>query len=312
MRTSLLLATRNRHEGLDRCLEALRRVQVPPGSVLEVVVVDNGSTDGTWEWLAGQPRDLAPGVALVPLGEPRPGKSRALNAALRAATGEVLAFIDDDVEVDSDWLLGLEQGFATGAGALQGAIRLRLGRPRPWWMSPRVEAILAGTALWTESTPVTSMVGSNMAIRRDGDLPSWCEEIGPGVPRFPFGEDTDWSARCLETRRGLFWPAMGATHALEGRVHLGEILRRQMYSGLNQAISSPDRLQLYRQAISSIPREGARLAWHLLRGRPARAMDAVWSLARWVGILSAACGRGKGHPYWAPAPRPETATRASG
>ncbi len=302
MRTSLLLATRNRLADLQSCLAAIRRLRVPCGSSLEVLVVDNGSIDGTEEWLSSLPAELAPGVRLVPLHEPQPGKSRALNRAISASTGEVLAFIDDDVEVAPDWLEALEDGFRTGAGALQGGIRLGLGQTTPWWMSPRVEAILAGTALWTEKTPVTSMIGSNMAVRREDGLPAWCEEIGPGVPRFPFGEDSDWSRRCLETRPGLFWPAMAATHVLKDRVRLGEVLRRQFYGGLNQAIHSPRRLRLSLQTLGAMPREMARLAWHLLRGRPERALDAVWTLARQTGILSAAWGRGQGHPHWA---RPE-------
>lgn len=299
MRTSLMLATRNRLADLQDCLAAIRRVRVPDGSSLEVLVVDNGSTDGTEEWLSSLPGDLAPGIRLVPLCEPLPGKSRALNQAMRASTGEVLAFIDDDVQVDPDWLEALEDGFQTGAGALQGGIRLEPGQTIPWWRSPRVEAILAGTALWTEKTPVTSMIGSNMAVRREDGLPAWCEEIGPGVPRFPFGEDSDWSRRCLETRRGLFWPAMAATHVLKDRFRWGEVLRRQFYGGLNQAIHSPQRRRLYLQTLGTMPREMARLVWHVLQDRPERALDALWTLARQAGILSAAWGRGQGHPHWA-------------
>lgn len=299
MHTSLLLATKNRLADLQDCLAAICHVRVPGGSGLEVLVVDNGSTDGTAEWLSSLPGDLAPRIRLVPLAEPLPGKSRALNRAIRASTGEFLAFIDDDVQVDPDWLEALEEGFRTGAGALQGGIKIGLGGPTPWWMNPRVEAILAGTALWTEKTPVTSMIGSNMAVRREDGIPDWCEEIGPGIPRFPFGEDSDWSRRCLETRRGLFWPAMAATHVLKGRVRGGEILRRQFYGGLNQAIHSPQRRRLYWQTLGALPRELARLVWHALGGRPERALDALWTLARQVGILSAAWGRGQGHPHWA-------------
>lgn len=298
MHTSLLLATRNRRPDLQACLAAIQGLRVPDGSSLEVLVVDNGSTDGTGPWLSSLPADLAPGIRLLAMTEPLPGKSRALNRAIRASTGEVLAFIDDDVQVHPDWLVALEEGFRTGAGALQGGIRLCLGGPAPWWMSPRVEAILAGTALWTEKTPVNSMIGSNMAIHRRGGVPEWCEEIGPGVPRFPFGEDTDWSSRCLETRTGLFWPAMAATHVLKGRVRCGEILRRQYYGGLNQAIRDPNRPALYLRTLAAIPREMARLAWHLMSARREGALDALWTLARQAGVLSAAWGRGRGHPLW--------------
>lgn len=308
MHVSLLVATRNRLRSLRGCVAAVAALEVPPGSSLELIVVDNRSRDGAAEWLASHPPDLAPGIRLVALQEPLPGKSRALNRAIRHATGEALAFIDDDVEVDAGWLAGLESGFATGAQALQGGIRLRLpGRP-PWWMTPRVEAILAATSLWTERTPVTSMVGSNMAVLRLGEVPEWCEDLGPGVPDYPFGEDSDWSARALQDRAGRFWPPMGVSHVLDERVRPGEICRRQFWSGLNTAIYAADRPALYRATLLAAPREAARFAWHLLRGRPAWAMDAVWTLCRSAGVLSGALGRGRRHPRWpaaraaAPAP----------
>lgn len=299
MRVSLLVATRNRRESLRGCVAAVARLRVPPGSSLELLVVDNESSDGTREWLASQPAELAPGLRLVALEVALRGKSRALNLALAHATGEALAFIDDDVELEPGWLEGLEAGFATGAEALQGGIRLRLPGRRPWWMTPRVEAILAATSLWTDRTPVTSMVGSNMAVLRLSGVPEWCEEIGPGTPEFPFGEDTDWSERALESRTGRFWPSMACWHVLDQRIRVGEVCRRQFWSGLNTAIRAPDRGALYRACARAFPRELARLAWHLLRGHPAQAMDAVWTLSRHLGTLSGALGRGRRHPRWA-------------
>lgn len=298
MHVSLLVATRNRLSSLRRCVAAVTGLQVPEGSSLELIVVDNVSRDGTPEWLASLPAELAPGVRLLALADPRPGKSRALNLGLAHATGQALAFIDDDVEVDPGWLAGLESGFATGAQALQGGIRLHLPGARPWWMTPRVEAILAATTLWTGRTPVTSMIGSNMAVLRLDGVPAWCEELGPGVPDYPFGEDSDWSARALASRRGRFWPEMSCAHVLEGRIRVDEICRRQFWSGLNTVIYAADRGALYRATVAALPRELARLAWHLLRGRPAQAMDAVWTLARFAGVFSGLLGRGRRHPRW--------------
>ena len=69
--------------------------------------------------------------------------------------------------------------------------------------------------------------------------------------------------------------------------------------GISKKIRSPQRRRLYLQTLGTMPREMARLVWHVLRGRPEQALDALWTLARQAGILSATCGRGQGHPHWA-------------
>ena len=82
-----------REEGLDACLRSLADLDYPD---YEVIVVDNRPP--------GSPVDL-PGVRVLP--ETRPGISAARNRGLEAATGEIVAFTDDDVEVDPGWLLAI-------------------------------------------------------------------------------------------------------------------------------------------------------------------------------------------------------------
>ena len=107
MRVTLLIATRDRRASLERCLEAAGQ-RARPGP-LEVVVVDNGSRDGTGAFLAEYAR-RAP-FQLVALSEPRPGKSRALNTGLARVTGDVIAFIDDDIYVTPDYFERLTEIF---------------------------------------------------------------------------------------------------------------------------------------------------------------------------------------------------------
>lgn len=67
---------------------------------VDVIVVDNNSSDGTAEVCCGFQGNLA----LTYLFEPKAGKSNALNQAIRAARGELLLLTDDDVSITPDWI----------------------------------------------------------------------------------------------------------------------------------------------------------------------------------------------------------------
>src|SRR5690348_11487870 len=101
-RSSILLATRNGGATIGRLLDALCRL-VPPAGGWEVLVVDNGSTDGTGALVAGY-RDRLP---LTLLAEARSGKNRALNRALPQVAGDLVVLTDDDVIPEPGWLAAL-------------------------------------------------------------------------------------------------------------------------------------------------------------------------------------------------------------
>lgn len=93
MKFSIVIPTRNREQLLRRTLLALAaQTQAPP---FEVLVVDNGSGDGTAAVLAEPPA----GLVLHALHEPVANRARARNRAVNVAIGEFLLFIDDDVIV---------------------------------------------------------------------------------------------------------------------------------------------------------------------------------------------------------------------
>jgi len=100
---SIVICTRNRADSLAETLACLAALD-PTSGDFEVVVVDNGSTDGTSERM----RDFEGRLRLRTLFEPRPGKAHALNRALQAGgLGEVVAFLDDDMSPHRDWLRGV-------------------------------------------------------------------------------------------------------------------------------------------------------------------------------------------------------------
>lgn len=91
---SVVVATRNRASVLARCLAALN-AQALDGSVYEVLVVDDASTDDTPAVVARAQRDARHPIRAYRLTE-RSGVSAARNTAIREARGEIVVFVDDD------------------------------------------------------------------------------------------------------------------------------------------------------------------------------------------------------------------------
>lgn len=124
MKLSVLICTRNRAKSLVATLERFF-AQTFTGDY-ELVIVDNASTDET--------RQVAESfIVRFPdrvryLFEGKPGLSRARNAAIRAATGEIIVFTDDDVLVAENWLAEIEREFAEDPNLFQLGGRVRLAR----------------------------------------------------------------------------------------------------------------------------------------------------------------------------------------
>lgn len=95
--TSILVVSHNALARTRDCIEALRR-NADERHRQEIVVVDNGSTDGSAEWLAEQ-SDLE-----LVRNSDNAGAPRARNQAIARARGEFLVFLDNDVVVTRDWL----------------------------------------------------------------------------------------------------------------------------------------------------------------------------------------------------------------
>ncbi len=102
---SVAVCTRDRTEDLVRCLNSLQRLEHAPA---EILVIDNApSTTATHDLISY----FFPDVRYII--EPRPGLDFARNRAILEATGEVIAFTDDDVVVDSKWTRALASLFAS-------------------------------------------------------------------------------------------------------------------------------------------------------------------------------------------------------
>jgi O-antigen biosynthesis protein len=107
VKVSVVVATYNGSRTLANCLESLRRLNYPN---YEVIVVDDGSKDSTPE-IAKQFSNARY------LRQSNQGLSAARNAGIRAATGEIVAFTDDDCRADEDWLYYLVSDLLSGGFA---------------------------------------------------------------------------------------------------------------------------------------------------------------------------------------------------
>lgn len=129
MKLSVIVATRNRAANLRPCLDSIAAAFAKAALLdTEIIMVDNGSTDNTPDvikaWSAGS------GVPIKSLSEPRPGRTRALNCALRAAEGNLLVFTDDDCRLSENYVNDLLRHFASdGADLVIRGGRVELGDP---------------------------------------------------------------------------------------------------------------------------------------------------------------------------------------
>lgn len=217
---SVIVCTRNGRPRIGACLKALEKQSL---AAHEVIVVDDGSSDGT----AGLVEKRFPGAILIRL-EPS-GLSAARNAGAEAATGEFVAFTDDDCEPDRDWLAGLAVAFTKGWDGVGGP-----NLPPP--PKDAVEAVVAAAPgapshVMLDDEEAEHLPGCNIAVRRAAYF-----DIGGFDPQFrTAGDDVDfcWRLRDKGYRLG-FAPTAFVWH--HRRPALRGYLRQQIGYGKAEAL----------------------------------------------------------------------------
>lgn len=195
-RISIIIPTRNRARSLKQLLDSLAVVVTPPLTSVEIVVVNNGSTDETVNLLREEALIARP-QELVVLEEQRPGKSNAVNCALCVARGDLLMLLDDDVSVDPQWLVKhIEAYQQTEFAAIQG--RILAGKDfegRPADPSRLREYNIPLSDYGEQVTTIQGLTGTNMSFKRGvfERVGLFDLRLGPGASGF--SEDTEFSMR---------------------------------------------------------------------------------------------------------------------
>jgi len=237
---SIAICTKDRPEHLDRCLRSLRGLHVPSAgaaSRLEIAVVDNSpSNDRT--------REVCDRYSEVRyFRENKVGLNFARNRALAEATGEFLAFLDDDVTVDRWWLDGLYEALSENpdAGAVTGAVLPyelatpaqilfeRRGGFQRGFEKIRYHSCSMPGKRWYPSGAGIFGAGCNMALRRSLllELGGFDEALDTGAP-LPGGGDLDIFYRVVRAGHPLVYePRFLVFHDHRREI---EKLRRQYWS----------------------------------------------------------------------------------
>ena len=179
---SVVVATYNAGAVLDGCLASLVNLRYPN---YEVIVVNDGSTDGS-----GAIIEQYPFRAIT---TPNRGVSAARNEGLRAATGDIVAYIDSDAWADQDWLSYLAATFLESNAAGVGGPNFL--PPEDNWVANCVYRSPGGpTQVMLNDQAAEHIPGCNMSFWK-----SALEEVGGFDPIFTkAGDDVDICWRLLE------------------------------------------------------------------------------------------------------------------
>jgi glucosyl-dolichyl phosphate glucuronosyltransferase len=206
---TVILCTYNRCQSLSKALESVAASEMPGSAVWEVLVVDNNSHDQTRAVVEDFSR-RQPGRFRY-LFESKPGKSHALNAGIREAHGDILAFIDDDVTVERNWLGSLTAPLDGNAWAgTGGRILPEKDFSPPAWLPldgpNNMGGILALFDLGAEPVELDQApFGTNMAFRKKmfEKHGGFRLDLGPRPGSELRDEDTEFGRRLLAARERL-------------------------------------------------------------------------------------------------------------
>lgn len=190
---SFIVCTRNRASSLKTCIASIQAAsQFLAASMVELVIIDNGSTDGTWDYLAKIA--AASRIRVTRVAEPRPGLAIARNAGLQHARGRILVFIDDDCELHPDYLRELERHYGDGGKCVIRGGRVELGDPEDLPFTIKCSPV---RERFTRAVhPGGFVLGCNMTMHREvaASVGLFDERFGAGGP-LKSAEDSDFLLR---------------------------------------------------------------------------------------------------------------------
>lgn len=218
----------DRWPDLQQAVQSVYDQSVPAREI--IVVVDHNPA------LLERVRGSIPGVTAV-ANSGRPGLRDARNSGIRAATGEIVAFLDDDAIASRDWCIHMLSAYdnprLVGTG---GSVDPLFMAGRPSWFPEEFDWVVGCSyrGLPQSATPVRNVFGVNMSFRR---------HVFDAAGNFHMGYSCDETEFCIRLRRVfpdsilLYNPAMKVEHRVPAnRGRFSYFLRRCYFEGGSKAV----------------------------------------------------------------------------
>ena len=273
-RVSVVIPTWNGRDLLEAALASLREQRFRD---FEVVVVDNGSTDGTAEHV----RASHPEAEVLALPQNQ-GFAGAVNAGIGRAQGEYVALLNNDMELDRGWLAELVAALDADPRAGSAASKLRMLR-EPGILDGAGDVVTWYGATWRrghgepdrgqyDEPGVVASPCAGAALYRRRAL----EEVGSFDERFfAYLEDADWGLRAQRAGWRCLWVPSAVAY------HLGGATSRRM-GDLETELIARNTLAL---VLKSFP-AGRLLAWSpLIAAYQALVLGRAVRAGTWGAVL---------------------------
>jgi len=213
MQLDVVIPTYNRSTLLRKALGSLLNARIPPGLDVKIIAVDNNSTDDT--------RAVITEMGVSYVFEKRQGRSPALNAGIAVATGDLVAFIDDDEEVDASWYETILAAFTEhDVDFIGGPYVPRFEGDVPEWL-PKSHTAVVGivdggdkVVPFDASYPGILMGGNAVFTRKTLErVGPYSTALGRSGTRLLSCEDEDMYQRLMAAgARGLYLPQLIVYH----------------------------------------------------------------------------------------------------
>jgi glycosyltransferase involved in cell wall biosynthesis len=252
---TILICTYNRAQLLRETLAALQTLTRPPDCRIEIIVVDNNSSDSTPIVIAEA--TCHPGIPVIAVHESSQGKSFALNRGLETARGDIVALTDDDVWPHPEWLNRIVSDFRErDVTFVFGKVLPRWGcLPPPEMLTPPAQDIWGPLAIVdygdrpidyiSESVGQRLPIGANLAFARGAlvAIGGWRTDLGKVNNTLISGEDHEIFMRLR--RHGLYAgyydPAVSVRHFVPAARLTRTYFRRWFFwHGKTQALMLDD------------------------------------------------------------------------